>query len=341
MNAGGTGDLHVRVQLWTPERLTEEERQLVVAARRAAARRAGGRSRQRILGENEGSARRVTPSDGGDGGWTVVRVIPGANPEAVIAALVRGRRAGPARDRTARSSRTRRRRTTPPQFTRAALAASADARVETSPLPQVDWSEEWKRGLRVQTARRALRSRRRGSPTISTRRARSSSIPAWRSGPASTPRRAASFDCCKRVIEPGDRVADLGAGSAVLAIAAAKLGASHVAAIEIDPDAIGNAEENVERNGVADRVVVIEGDAATLLPLVAPVQLITANIISSVLIELLPLMASAIAEGGHIILSGILFDERDMMTRVLGEAGWRIDAEDREESWWSATIARQ
>ena len=60
-------------------------------------------------------------------------------------------------------------------------------------------------------------------------------------------------------------MADLGAGSAVLAIAAAKLGAAYVAAIELDPDAIGNAEENVARNGVGDRVTVIEGDAAMLL----------------------------------------------------------------------------
>ena len=74
------------------------------------------------------------------------------------------------------------------------------------------------------------------------------------------------------VIRPGDRVADLGSGSAVLAIAAAKLGARYVAAIELDHDAIENAEQNVARNNVADRVSVIEGDAATLLPLVAPVR---------------------------------------------------------------------
>jgi hypothetical protein len=71
------------------------------------------------------------------------------------------------------------------------------------------------------------------------------------------------------VVRPGDVVADLGAGSAVLAIAAAKLGAARVAAIEFDPDAIENAEDNVRRNGVADRVTVIEGDATVLLPLVA------------------------------------------------------------------------
>jgi ribosomal protein L11 methyltransferase len=207
-------------------------------------------------------------------------------------------------------------------------------------LPQVDWSQEWKRGLRVQT----LGELSVAPPWLAADLDPARTIvidPGMAFGTGEHATTRGVIRLLQRVIEPGDRVADLGAGSAILAIAAAKLGASHVAAIEIDPDAIGNAEENVERNDVADRVVVIEGDAATLLPLVAPVQLITANIISSVLIELLPLMTSAIAQRGHIILSGILFDERDMMTRVIGEAGWRIDAEDREESWWSAAIARQ
>ena len=86
------------------------------------------------------------------------------------------------------------------------------------------------------------------------------------------------------VVKSGDVVADLGAGSAVLSIAAAKLGARRVTAIEIDPDSIGNAEENVRVNGVGAIVEVIEGDATTLLPLLAPVRVVLANIISSVLI---------------------------------------------------------
>jgi ribosomal protein L11 methyltransferase len=77
-----------------------------------------------------------------------------------------------------------------------------------------------------------------------------------------------------------ETVADLGAGSAVLAICAAKLGAKRIAAVELDEDAIGNAEENVERNNVTDSVKVIQGDAAVMLPLIAPVGLILANIIS-------------------------------------------------------------
>ena len=136
-------------------------------------------------------------------------------------------------------------------------------------------------------------------------------------------------------------VADLGAGSAVLAICAAKLGAQRVAAIELDPDAIGNAEENVRVNRVSDTVTVIEGDAAVLLRLVAPVGLLLANIISSVLLQLLPVIAESLTNDGHAILSGILEEERVMMADAIRDAGFEIEREDLEDSWWSVLIARQ
>lgn len=141
-------------------------------------------------------------------------------------------------------------------------------------------------------------------------------------------------------LSPGLVVADLGAGSAVLSIAAAKLGASRVFAIEMDPDAIGNATANVERNGVAEVVHIFEGDARVFLPLVAPVDLIVANIISSVLVDLLATCGRALPRGGVAILAGILLDERDAMLDVVQADGWHLLAEDEEEGWWSLAIAR-
>ena len=138
----------------------------------------------------------------------------------------------------------------------------------------------------------------------------------------------------------GSTVADLGAGSAILSIAAAKLGARSAVAIEIDPDAASNAAENIRANGVADRVHFIEGDAATLLPLIAPVDLILANILSSVLVNLLPMMRDSLAADGHAILSGILRDERAMMLDEIDAKGWRLLREDTEDEWWSGLLAR-
>jgi ribosomal protein L11 methyltransferase len=142
------------------------------------------------------------------------------------------------------------------------------------------------------------------------------------------------------VLRAGDLVADLGAGSAVLAIAAAKGGAGKVIAIELDEDAMSNAEANVALNDVGDRVHLVCGDAATLLPFFAPVRLVLANIISSVHIELLPTVATCLAPDGHAIISGILLTEREMMLHVLAVGGWHVHAEDAEGEWWTATIAR-
>ena len=143
-----------------------------------------------------------------------------------------------------------------------------------------------------------------------------------------------------KVLRAGDTVADLGAGSAVLAIAAAKGGASTVIAIELDEDAMSNADENVQRNGVADRVHLLCGDASVLLPFFAPVRVVLANIISSVHVEMLPVVTQCLATDGVVIISGILQAEREEMLRHLAASGWRMIDDDSEGEWWSATIVR-
>ncbi len=142
------------------------------------------------------------------------------------------------------------------------------------------------------------------------------------------------------VLRDGDVVADLGAGSAVLAIAAAKGGASKVIAIELDDDAMSNAAENVARNGVTDRVQLLCGDASVLLPFFAPLRLVLANIISSVHLAMLPVVAQCLTADGVVIISGILQTERADLLHQLDTTGWRLLADDSEGEWWSATIVR-
>ncbi|HEY4216894.1 MAG TPA: 50S ribosomal protein L11 methyltransferase [Gemmatimonadaceae bacterium] len=274
-----------------------------------------------------------------DSTWLTVRVMPGSRRDAVMAALFEAGAQGVQElgDKLITQVPDR---ATADAISAAAIAASPDAVVETEALPDVDWSVAWKQSIRAQTL---------GALTVTPPWLADGLDPAmtiaiepgmaFGTGEHATTRGVVRL--LQSVIRSGDHVADLGTGSAVLAIAAAKLGAASVAAIELDPDAIGNAEENVVRNGVADRVTVIEGDAASLLPLVAPVRVITANIISSVLLELLPVLVSSLASDGRVILSGILFTERDDMIRAVTAAGWRVEAEDQEDAWWSTTIARR
>ena len=70
-------------------------------------------------------------------------------------------------------------------------------------------------------------------------------------------------------------------------------------------------------------------------------RVVTANIISSVLIDLLPTIADSIDEGGCAILSGILTSERADMIDRLDLDGWRVSAEIEEGEWWSATVERR
>jgi ribosomal protein L11 methyltransferase len=102
-------------------------------------------------------------------------------------------------------------------------------------------------------------------------------------------------------------VLDIGAGSGILSIAAAMMGASAVLAVEGDPLATETLEENIERNGVADRVgsLVSWVDNDELRSL-GPADGVLANIEAGILTPLLPGLRDAIADGGWLILSGIL-----------------------------------
>jgi ribosomal protein L11 methyltransferase len=273
-----------------------------------------------------------------DPAWLSVRVRPGADREAVAAALFAA--GSQALQEVGDELLTQLPGTTDTEsLVRAVHAGSPDAEVQFAVAPNVDWLSEWKRGARVQE----LGAITIVPPWLADGHDASSTVviePAMAFGTGDHATTRGAVRLLQRFVRPGDVVADLGAGSAVLSIAAAKLGASRVAAIELDPDAIGNAEENVERNGVAERVTVVEGDAQIILPLVAPVRLVLANIVTEVLRQLLPSIARALTADGVAILSGILLDEREAMLDTLDSAEWSVLAEDREDVWWSVAIRR-
>ena len=144
----------------------------------------------------------------------------------------------------------------------------------------------------------------------------------------------------QRVVRPGDVVADVGCGSGVIAIAAARLGAARVAAIENDHEAVVNAEGNIALNPVAGVVTLVEADAAAVLPLLAPLRVIAANIIATVLIELFGVFDSALTPDGDLIVGGILLDERDGFVESARHAGWRVVRDQSEGAWWGAHLRR-
>lgn len=110
----------------------------------------------------------------------------------------------------------------------------------------------------------------------------------------------------------GDRapleLLDVGCGSGILSIAAAKLGHRAVG-VEIDGVALQNARENIARNGVADRVALHHGSADTPALGDRRFPLVLANILAVILVEIAPAIMSRCAPGGALILSGMLVDQ--------------------------------
>ena len=227
----------------------------------------------------------------------------------------------------------------PDVITAAVRAADEAASVEMSATPDVDWSAEWKSRINAHRVGRLVVCPPWHAEAFSADE-RIVIDPGMAFGTGEHETTRGVLRLMQNIVRGGDTVVDLGAGSAVLAIAAARLGARRAIAVELDPDAIGNAEENVRRNEVDDRVTVIEGDAAMLLPLLGPVRVVVANIISSVLVMLLPTIAAALTGDGQVILSGILLSERPDIERALEIRGWRVIADDAEGLWWSVAVAR-
>ncbi len=122
-------------------------------------------------------------------------------------------------------------------------------------------------------------------------------------------------------LAPGCAVVyDVGTGSGILSVAAALLGARQVTAVDIDELAVRTAWDNAERNGVSDRVAVVQGN---LLDNLAGGQadLIVANIIADVIINVAQDAAAALKPGGRLIASGIINDRAEEVRRALGDAG--------------------
>lgn len=147
---------------------------------------------------------------------------------------------------------------------------------------------------------------------------------------------------CLRLMEKylrgGEVIYDVGTGSGILAVAAARLGASRVVAVDVDPLAVRAARENAERNGVDGRVQVLRGnllDAAE-----GSAGLVVANIIADVIITLAPAAASVLNPGGVFISSGIIAQRSGEVLAALGADGFAVE-ERVTEGEWVAFVARK
>ncbi len=150
-----------------------------------------------------------------------------------------------------------------------------------------------------------------------------------------------SLEMLEQTIKPAQYVADIGTGSGILAIAAIKLGAKHVDAIELDPTAIPVAEKNFAINGVTKQISLYQGDGIKAVQ--DKYHLIVGNILTKAILPIIPHCPSRLHSEGQIIFSGILESELKQVQEVLMENGLQyINAtrEAEDEVMWTALRAQ-
>jgi ribosomal protein L11 methyltransferase len=141
--------------------------------------------------------------------------------------------------------------------------------------------------------------------------------------------------CLEELVSPGDCVLDMGTGSGVLAIAAVRLGAGSVLALDNDPTAVAVARENVSRNQVPHAATVEEGSLDYLRDhQVPPLDGIAANIIAEVIVDMMESgLAASLRPGGWLVASGIIPPAEVRVRAAFDSCGIQTTNRYQEDDW--------
>lgn len=209
--------------------------------------------------------------------------------------------------------------------------------ISISAVPEQDWMQKWKEGFEaVQIGARLVVAPSWKIPQKSEGRTVIQIDPglAFGTGTHETTR------LCLEAIERhwrGGSLLDVGTGTGILAIAAALLApGSRVVAIDVDPQAVEVARENMTINGVAGSIELFEGQPLNFAG--QQFKVVVANLTAEVIVELMDDLSACLAAGGLMILSGILSTLAEDVERALAASGFEA-AERRDAGEWSALVA--
>ncbi len=152
----------------------------------------------------------------------------------------------------------------------------------------------------------------------------------------------ASTALCMELLEehllrvPVGQVLDVGIGSGILSLSALLLGAGRVLGIDNDPVAVRVARENLQRNGLADRAEVRLGDC----PPDGSFDLVLANLVARLLIEMAADLARAVAPGGRLVAGGIVAERRDEVVQAFQAQGLELESAVEREAWAGLRLRR-
>lgn len=142
------------------------------------------------------------------------------------------------------------------------------------------------------------------------------------------------LEALERLIEPAQDVLDLGSGSGILAIAAAKLGARKALALDIDPIAVEATAANARANGVGDKVIAERGSLENVLGAARRFDLVVVNILARVILQLTEQrLGEVVRPGGAVIFSGIIDSQLDEVEAALRRSGLQATARRQQGDW--------
>jgi ribosomal protein L11 methyltransferase len=216
------------------------------------------------------------------------------------------------------------------------------AKIEIARVKREDWAESWKRHFHPLEIGKTLLVK----PSWSKKRpAKNQAVvildPGLSFGTGQHPTTSFCLHEIARCLKAGTAQSflDIGTGSGILAIAAAKLGYAPVHAFDFDPESVRVAKENARTNRVADRLKLTRGDV-TKLPLQPARQfdLVCANLIANLLIAERRRIANRLKPGGTLVLAGILAKEFSEVERAFADLKLELRASRVENEWRSGSF---
>lgn len=211
--------------------------------------------------------------------------------------------------------------------------------ISESEMEQEDWEDGWKRYFKTFHATDRIVIQ----PIWEEYEAKEDEIvvkmdPGMAFGTGEHETTAMCLSLIEKYLKEGDDVLDVGCGSAILSIAAKKLGADKVAAIDLDPVAVRVAKENISYNELEGQIKVMEGNLVDEVD--ERYDIVVANIMADVIILLTSSVKDFLKEGGIFIASGIINEKRGDVIRVLKENGFVL-SDSLQQGEWNALVTRR
>jgi ribosomal protein L11 methyltransferase len=153
-------------------------------------------------------------------------------------------------------------------------------------------------------------------------------------GTGTNPTTQLCLEALEDAVQPGVKVLDLGTGSGILAIGAAKLGAAHILALDIDPIAVKVTQENIEQNGVADKITAQQGSLENVITSARRFDLVVVNILARIIIMMCDQhLGDTVRPGGKALFSGIILEQAEDVEAALRKTGLEPTARRQEGDW--------